>query len=80
VVKICPRISITPCIYAVPKSKNHCGANDLSVIVISIYVIGNVMKNVCYLQYIQWFFDFGTAFNVFLDLSSNTSSNFKNTG
>jgi hypothetical protein len=34
----------------VQKSKNHCGANDLSVTVISI-LLGNVMKNVCYLHH-----------------------------
>jgi hypothetical protein len=31
-------------IYAVPKSKNHCGANDRSVTVI---VVRNVINNVC---------------------------------
>jgi hypothetical protein len=42
-------------INAVQNSKNYCGANDLSVTVISNR-IGNVMKNVCYLHYNGFFY------------------------
>jgi hypothetical protein len=43
--------------YTVPKSKNHCSANDLSVTVIS--------NRKCHEKGViapQWFFDFGTTF------------------
>jgi hypothetical protein len=45
-------------LYAVPKSKNHWAANDLSVTMIS----NRKCHEKCVLFALQWFFDFGTAF------------------
>jgi hypothetical protein len=46
----------------VPKSKNHCGANDLSVTVIS----NRKCYEKCVLFAPQWFFYFGRAFMEFV--------------
>jgi hypothetical protein len=48
-------------LYAVPKSKKLCGANDLSATVIS----NRKCHEKCVLFVPQWFFDFGTAFRYY---------------
>jgi hypothetical protein len=47
-------LDIKICINAVQKSKNHCGASDFSVTVIS----NRKCHEKCVLFALQWFFDF----------------------